>query len=72
MKIYIHLELFGLLCVAGINGDVSHIKAIPFGRQTSVRKTFGGYYYDSPTSLATSTTSLPEIIINRGESIDSV
>lgn len=65
--IYVRVELFGLFCVMGITGDVSHLKSIPFSRHGSLLKTFSGYYYEPPTTATPTTAFLPEIIINKGE-----
>lgn len=60
------MDIFSLLCVL-INGDVSHLKTMAFGRKASSIKPFSGYHYDAPISSTLPNTFLPEIVINRGE-----
>lgn len=59
----VDIFFFGIV----INGDVSHLRAIPFGRKASSIKPFSGYHYDAPTSSTPANTFLPEIVINRRE-----
>lgn len=69
MIIYYRIKLFSLFCVV-IHGDVSSLKTFSFGRNHEQRKAFNGYYYNPPTtSLPTTTTFLPEIIINKGNKL---